>query len=191
MCYHTGRVVFAALEGDPSAGLGLARLSAPSLRIEDTEFVGGQLTINPPAEASVSLLGLQLEGVTLAIRTPPPHPEGTERSRRLKRGHRETMSPQGLVEVASVEEEATFTMVSTQITSCRGTLAIAGAAVFVSDTVVSHHAGPWLVCAPGFRGEPSNGEPQGRVLLQVIHSCDEPASRCVFIGNLISLALPS
>ena len=132
----------------------------------------------------------------LSLRAPPPHPKGSERERRRQRGHRDTVLLPGLQDyvvggggqhgssgnnptaaaaqsaataaaVVAAEEEATFSLVSTQIMHSRGPgVQLSGAAVFISDTVVSNHTGPWMVCAPAYRGEPLNGEAQGHVLLQ-------------------------
>jgi hypothetical protein len=165
------RTFFAALQGDRSVGGGDGPLR-PKLRIEDSEFDKGEVTINAPEDSTVTIVGLIFDSATIAMRTPPrtrshdgsgggppslqPAAGGTSGSSSGRSGRRGggVIGKQVAVRAAgdSGTRHESFAMVSTQITHCRGTLGLAGTDVALSDTVVSNHTGPFVVCAPSYRG---------------------------------------
>jgi hypothetical protein len=146
--FHKSRTVFALMHHSDDAGGALGDSSAttgpsvysgvmvhpPMLSIEDSEVIDGQMLLNAPEISRVSIVGVTFAGTVLDLRAPP----------------RSTST--GVASLATDNDFSMFSMVSCELSETRGTIGLAGTNLELSDTVVSNHTGPLLVCAPSYRG---------------------------------------
>lgn len=106
----------------------------PMLTIEDSEVIEGQMLLNSPEISRVSIVGVTFAGTVLDLRAPP------------------RAATTGSASLATDNDFSLFALVSCELSATRGTLAVTGTNIELSDTVVSNHTGPLLVCAPSYRG---------------------------------------